>query len=178
MEGIMLLILVGTLVVECLVICGALAWEAFNFVMDKWYYWGAGRDKIYRENFREWFEKGNRILKTKKITFVLTYYDSGGLGVFCNSEKCYRFNLSEVEIGRIISKKRIPLLHKMIGDLEDISKEKFVDELITSDSIFHSRWYINNTGTSKFVFSFDTIDMDKLPDWVTTELVAKKLAES
>ena len=187
MEGIILLILIGIAIVEFLVIGYFIGLEIFYFVMDKLYDWEKERDKKYRETFREWVEKGNRVLKTKKMTFVLTYYGSGGIGVYCNSEKCYEFNLSGDEIGRIISKEGFLFLlllplkkcwNKILGfnSFERISKKKFIDDLISSDSCVHSN--IGSDDISHHVFSFDSVDIDKLPDWVTAELVAKKLEES
>lgn len=188
MEGILLLILIGALIVEFLVMIGIIVWEIFCFLADKFWDWIDYRDKMYKRKAQEWFEKGNRIWKTKKNTFILTWSGGGcgAIGVYCNSEKCYKFNLCWHEIGRITSKtgflflSMLPLkkcLNKIRGfdSFERVSKEKFIDELINCDSYYDPNIC---SDISHHVFSFDIVDMSLLPDWVTTELVAKKLEES
>ena len=137
----------------------------------------------YKRIFRDWFERGNRILKTKRMTFILTYYADGGAvsGVgYDNNKNCFEFILLWIwVIGEVISKKKIPVLlsHDLKKIVDPISKKEFLRELINSDIIFHNLEIVDsNVGRS--VFSFDTVDMSKLPDWLTMELVEKKLEGS
>ena len=136
----------------------------------------------YKRIFHDWFGRGNRILKTKRMSFIFTYCGSGavsGVGYYDN-KNYFEFVLVWIWVmGEVISKKKIPFL--LSRDLEKIvdpiSKKEFLRELINSDIIFRNLEIVDsNVGRS--VFSFDTVDMNLLPDWITMELVAKKLAES
>lgn len=138
----------------------------------------ATREK-YERIFCDWIGRGNRILKTKRMTFIFTYYNYrgvSGIGYYDNKNG-FKFTLLWMSVmGEVISKKKIPFflnsdLKKM---MKPISKKEFIRELIDSDSTFHNI-EVNNRGSDRFIFSFDTVGMGLLPDWITAELVAKKL---
>lgn len=140
------------------------------------------RKKKYERIFDDWFGKGNRILKTNHMAFIFTYDGVGAVsGVGYDDNKNYfEFILVWIWVmGRVISKKRSPFLlsRGLENIMKPIPKKEFLRELINSDAIFHNL-EIPDSNVGRSIFSFDTVDMSLLPDWITMELVAKKLEES
>ena len=133
----------------------------------------------YEKTFENWFTEGNRLLWVEDTLFVL-------MGVTetiqehipriqiwaCDRKRNYYKSgfLSTAVFGEMIAKKIVT--ERIRENMHPTTKETFMQYLnIYDEMATEINWGI------RYVFSFDSIDSNKIPDWLVAELVEHKLSK-
>lgn len=129
--------------------------------------------------FEKWFDSGEELLWIDDVLFLAVMYHKFQRHVqfwACdNEENCFRLPFVEIDtVGEMIKKGKTTKNIKKA--MISVSKELFINYLFAYDSIERDAPIVHYL-KQKVVFSFDSIDFNKLPSWLVAELVEHKLSK-